>query len=113
MIFCGASGKMEEDGAATEVSCNDKGELRVTGFDSSGMGKDAVDLMTATKPDVTYEGGGTMPPVLLAFEHELAQVKLTVRTGEKLAEVSDIRLLVWTIGVTCCGHRKTRHGKAG
>mgnify|MGYP000715460117 CR=1 FL=1 len=96
--------EMKEIGAATEVSCNDKGELRVTGFDSSGMGKDAVDLMTATKTDVTYEGGGTMPSVLLAFEHELAQVKLTVRTGEKQAEVSDIRLfgvdyrgdLLWT-----------------
>lgn len=104
---------MKEEGIAAEVSCNDKGELRVTGFDSSGMGKDAVDLMTATETDVTYEGGGTMAPVLLAFKHELAQVKLTVRTGEKLAEVSDIRLLVWTIKVTCCGHRKTRHGKAG
>ena len=46
-------------------------------------GKDAVDLMTATETDVTYEGGGTMAPVLLAFKHELAQVKLTVRTGEK------------------------------
>lgn len=113
MIFRVASGKMKEEGIAAEVSCNDKGELRVTGFDSSGMGKDAVDLMTATETDVTYEGGGTMAPVLLAFKHELAQVKLTVRTGEKLAEVSDIRLLVWTIKVTCCGHRKTRHGKAG
>ena len=68
------------------------------------MGKDAVDLMTATETDVTYEGGGTMAPVLLAFKHELAQVKLTVRTGEKQAEVSDIRLfgvdykgdLLWT-----------------
>ena len=96
--------KMKEEGIAAEVSCNDKGELRVTGFDSSGMGKDAVDLMTATETDVTYEGGGTMAPVLLAFKHELAQVKLTVRTGEKLAEVSDIRLfgvdykgdLLWT-----------------
>ena len=96
--------KMKEIGVATEVSCNDKGELRVTGFDSSGMGKDAVDLMTATKKDVTYEGGGTMASVLLAFKHELAQVKLTVRTGEKQAEVSDIRLfgvdykgdLLWT-----------------
>ena len=83
--------EMKEIGVATEVSCNDKGELRVTGFDSSGMGKDAVDLMTATETDVTYEGGGTMAPVLLAFKHELAQVKLTVRTGEKQAEVSDIR----------------------
>lgn len=96
--------EMKEIGVATEVSCNDKGELRVTGFDSSGMGKDAVDLMTATETDVTYEGGGTMAPVLLAFKHELAQVKLTVRTGEKQAEVSDIRLfgvdykgdLLWT-----------------
>lgn len=95
---------MKEEGIAAEVSCNDKGELRVTGFDSSRMGKDAVDLMTATETDVTYEGGGTMAPVLLAFKHELAQVKLTVRTGEKQAEVSDIRLfgvdykgdLLWT-----------------
>ena len=47
---------MKEEGIAAEVSCNDKGELRVTGFDSSGMGKDAVDLMTATETDVTYEG---------------------------------------------------------
>lgn len=96
--------KMKEEGIAAEVSCNDKGELRVTGFDSSRMGKDAVDLMTATETGVTYEGGGTMAPVLLAFKHELAQVKLTVRTGEKQAEVSDIRLfgvdykgdLLWT-----------------
>ena len=29
--------KMKENNIATEVSCNDKGELRVTGFDSSEM----------------------------------------------------------------------------
>jgi len=85
--------KMKENNIATEVSCNDKGELRVTGFDSSEMGKGAVDLMTAAKTDVVYEGGGMMAPVLLAFKHELAQVKFTVCTGEKQAEVSDIRLL--------------------
>lgn len=48
--------KMKENNIATEVSCNDKGELRVTGFDSSEMGKGAVDLMTAAKTDVVYEG---------------------------------------------------------
>ena len=33
-----------------------------------------------------------MAPVPLVFKHELVQVKLTVCTGEKQAEVSDIRL---------------------
>ena len=57
--------------------------LLYTSFDSFGMGKDAVDLMTATKKDVIYEGGGTMAPVPLVFKHELVQLKLTVCTGEK------------------------------
>ena len=53
------------------------GTIRVTGFDCSARGENAIDLMTAEAEDVA---GSTHSTVGLNFRHELARVQVVVRT---------------------------------
>lgn len=87
--------KMMENSIASNVSCNEKGELRIIDFNASKTGKDATDLMVATQTNMLYDGKGTMQPVPLKFNHELAQVKLCIKTGtaqEDEARISNVKL---------------------
>lgn len=75
------------------ASYDEDGTLTVTGFDCSAMGTDAVDLMTAASGSITYAEGGNPPgSVQLSFQHELARVKFTVKSGNTVATVSSFKV---------------------
>lgn len=58
------------------------GSIAINNFDCSNTGKDAIDLM-ADSQTVTYTEGGSVPdPVGFTFEHLLARVTISVRTGQ-------------------------------
>lgn len=57
------------------------GTITINNFDCSATGEDAVDLMTASRTDITYPQGGEAPgPVGFVFGHLLARVKFTVKS---------------------------------
>lgn len=70
--------------AVYPATINDKttfsnGSLTVKDFDCSATGNDAVDLMTAIPPSITYEAGTEPQPVAMEFQHELAKVSIVIR----------------------------------
>ena len=69
------------------------GTIIINNFDCSNTGDDAIDLMTAAET-VTYTEGGPAPgPVGFTFKHLLAQVTVSVRTGQGVtATVTDAKL---------------------
>lgn len=54
------------------------GSLTVENFDCYATGNDAVDLMTAIPPSITYEAGNEPQPVAMEFQHELAKVSIVI-----------------------------------
>ena len=59
------------------VNCSD-GTITITEFDCSATGDAAIDLMTASRTDITYEENETPQPVGFVFKHLLARVKFTI-----------------------------------
>lgn len=71
-------------------SCEADGTITVTNFDCSATGENAVDLMTATH---TRDYNGTNAnAVNMPFQHELAKVKFTVKSGNTVATVSSFKV---------------------
>lgn len=69
------------------------GTFTVKDFDCSATGADAVDLMTAASEIITYQEGSNPPgSVNLPFQHELAKVKFTVKSGNTVATVSSFKV---------------------
>lgn len=57
--------------------------ITINNFDCSATGDAAVDLMTASRTNITYLQDGEVPdPVGFTFEHLLARVTVSVRTGQ-------------------------------
>lgn len=69
------------------------GSITINNFDCSATGEDAVDLMKAEETVIYTEGGSVPGPVSFTFEHLLARVTVSVRTGQGVtATVSDATL---------------------
>lgn len=73
--------------AVYPATINDKttfsnGSLTVKDFDCSATGNDAVDLMTAIPPSITYEAGTEPQPVAMEFQHELCKVAVVVKAEQ-------------------------------
>lgn len=66
-----------------------EGELTLTGFNCSLTGVDAVDLMTASRLDLSGDAPQT---VVLPFKHELARLKFTVVSESSVVEISSLKL---------------------
>lgn len=64
--------------ATIEETTFSNGSLTVENFDCSATGNDAVDLMTAIPPSITYEAGNEPQPVAMEFQHELAKVSIVI-----------------------------------
>lgn len=73
-----------------------QGTITVTDFDCSKTGTNAVDLMTAIPPSITYEAGNEPQPVAMEFKHELARVNVTIKTEESTATAVSAKM--WGIG---------------
>lgn len=94
-------------GVAADV--NTDGTLTISNFDCSKTGKEAVDLMTATIPNVSademIEYGSA---VGLTFQHELARVSFTVKSEYTTVTVNDFRIY----GIYCGGSLSKAAGDA-
>ena len=75
------------------ASVSEEGIITVSGFDCTATGKDAVDLMTATAPNVSADKMiQDNSAVELKFEHELARVKfIAVSEGDAIT-ITDAKL---------------------
>lgn len=62
----------------TTATVDATGKITVTKFKCSATGNDAVDLMTAISPSITYEAGTKPQPVAMEFQHELAKVSIVI-----------------------------------
>lgn len=71
------------------VTVNESGEIAVTGFDCSATGADAVDLMTASRLDMS---GDAPEKVAFTFSHELARLKFTVIAENTEATVNSFKV---------------------
>lgn len=77
------------DKGYTSASYTSDGTLTVTGFDCTK----GVDLMSAASGSITYAEGDNPPgSVQLSFQHELARVKFTVKSGNTVATVSSFKV---------------------
>lgn len=77
------------------ASCVSNGTITVTGFDTSiKRGTEAIDLMTASKTDISYNEGTIPTSVTLAFKHELSRVRFTIHTD---ADVTIDEVKLWGI----------------
>ena len=57
--------------------------ITINNFDCSATGDAAVDLMTASRTNITYLQDGEVPdPVGFTFEHLLARITVSVQTGQ-------------------------------
>ena len=65
------------------ATCTNEGTLAVKEFDASGMGENAVDLMTASVTNRIYRAGGNNQ-VGFTFHHELARVQVVVNAGQRV-----------------------------
>ena len=80
------------DKVAQHVECNNNGVITVTDFNTSlKRGTDAIDLMTASITNITYNVGETPSSVDLTFSHELSRVKFTISTDAKVT-ITDVKL---------------------
>lgn len=62
---------------------NSNSTITINNFNCSATGDAAVDLMTASRTNITYPQGGEVPdPVGFTFEHLLARVTVSIRTGQ-------------------------------
>ena len=74
------------------ATCTNEGTLAVEEFDASGMGENAVDLMTASVTNRIYRAGGNNK-VGFTFHHELARVQVVVNAGQGVkVEVSGAKV---------------------
>lgn len=71
------------------VTVNESGEIAITGFDCSRTGADAVDLMTASRLDMS---GDAPEKVAFTFTHELARLKFTVIAENTEATVNGFKV---------------------
>lgn len=62
----------------TTATVDATGKITVTNFDCSKTGEEAVDLMTAIPPSITYVAGTEPQPVAMEFKHELAKVSIVI-----------------------------------
>lgn len=68
------------------------GSLTVEDFGCSATGNDAVDLMTAIRPSITYEASNEPQPVAMEFQHELARVNIIVTSEGDAVTISNAQL---------------------
>lgn len=76
----------------TGVEVNNTGEIKVTGFDCSATGAEAVDLMTAKNTGITYTSGSLVLPVEMNFSHELAKLNFIVKSESDAVEVTQFKV---------------------
>lgn len=74
------------------VSYDREGNLSVTGFDCSGTGEDAIDLMTACSNGIQYDENNRPQPVSLEFSHELARLKFIVKSENTSVTVENFKV---------------------
>ncbi len=75
------------------ASVSEEGTITVSGFDCSKTGTDAVDLMTATAPNVSADKMiQDDSAVELTFQHELARVKFIVVSEGDTITITDAKL---------------------
>ena len=67
--------------------------IKVSGFDCSATGADAVDLMTAVSKGISYGTDQTPQPVALNFSHELARVKFIAKSAGSNVTINSISLV--------------------
>lgn len=82
-----------KSGVKTDVDM-ENGTFKVTDFDASATGTEAVDLMTASAPITYSESEGSNPPtsVGLAFHHELARVNVIIVSEGDAVNISNAKL---------------------
>lgn len=72
------------------VNVEDNGNITINSFDCSATGGAAVDLMTATAPNLSGDGA---PIVEINFSHELSRLKFTVKAEDGVtATVTNAKL---------------------
>lgn len=75
------------------ASVSKEGIITVSGFDCTATGKDAVDLMTATAPNVSADKMiQDNSAVELKFEHELARVTCDVKSEKSTVTIKSVKL---------------------
>lgn len=66
----------------TTATVDATGKITVMNFECSATGNDAVDLMTAIPPSITYVAGTEPQPVPMEFQHELCKVAVVVKAEQ-------------------------------
>ena len=64
------------------ATCSEEGVLTVSDFTTNQMGVDVVDLLTGAPNPNAIEATGQAQAVPLSFRHELARVRVSVRTDQ-------------------------------
>ena len=73
----------------SDVEVSADGQIAITGFDASATGADAIDLMTASRTDMS---GDSPQAVAFTFRHLLARVNIQVIGEGGTATITDARL---------------------
>lgn len=69
------------DNNGTTATVTPNGTITVTNFDCSAFGKETVDLMTATAPDLP---GNEAPTVAMQFKHTLTRITFSAKLADRL-----------------------------
>lgn len=69
------------DNNGTTATVTPDGTITVTKFDCSAFGKETVDLMTATAPDLS---GNAAPTVAMQFKHTLTRITFSAKLADRL-----------------------------
>lgn len=79
--FYGVYPAQTSDNNGTTATVTPDGTITVTNFDCSSFGKETVDLMTATAPDLP---GNEAPTVAMQFKHTLTRITFSAKLADGL-----------------------------